>query len=83
MSCLGLSVIAEVQMLVTLGVFIDLLEPALADLSGLLVPMSDVRILWCNLCVTCFMVSSIISSWSVSNSELDWTEIELLASGMH
>ena len=45
LSCPGLSVIAAVQMLVTLGVFIDLLVPELADLSGLMVPMSDVRTL--------------------------------------
>ena len=32
--------------------------------------------------VKCFMVSYIISPWFVSNSELDWTEIELLASAM-
>ena len=42
--------------------------------------MSDVRIVWCSLCVTCFMVSSIISPWSVPNSEVDWTEVGLLTS---
>ena len=69
-------------MSVMLGIFIDLLVPALADLFGLMVPMSDVRTVWFNLYVTCFMVLSIISPWSVSNSELDWTEVKLLASGM-
>ena len=48
LSCPGLSVIAGIQMLVRLGVFIDLLVPALAVLSGLVVPVSDVRIVWYN-----------------------------------
>ena len=59
----GLSVNAGVQMSVMLGMFIDLLVPTLAVLSGSMVPMSDVRIVWCNLLVTCFMVSSILSPW--------------------
>ena len=80
LSCKGMSVIAGVQMSIMLGVFIDLVLLALIVLSELLVPMSDIRIVLCNLCVTCCVVSSIISSWSVSNSELDWAEIELLAS---
>ena len=73
LSCPGLSFITGVQMSVMLGVLINLLVPTLADLSALMVPMSNVRIMWLNLCVTCFMVSSIISPWSGSNSELDWT----------
>ena len=44
--------------------------------------MSDVKIVWCSLCVTYFMVLSIMSRWSVSNSELDWTEVGLFASGV-
>ena len=69
-------------MSIMFGVFIDLVLPAPVVLSELLGPMSDVRKVWHYLCVTCFIVSSIISHWSVSNSELDWAEIKLLASGV-
>ena len=62
--------------------FINLLVPVLIVLFGLVVPVSDVGIVWCSLSVTCFIVSSIISPWSVSTSELDWTRVGLLASGV-
>ena len=61
MSHLGLSFVAEVQMLDMLGMFIDLLALVCAVLSGLVVPMSDVRTVWFNLFVTYFMVLSDIS----------------------
>ena len=79
---MGLSITSGVQMSVMLGVFTDIVLPVLVVLSGLVVPISDIRIVWCNLCVTCFIVLSIISPQSMSNSELDWAEIELLASGV-
>ena len=64
------------------GVFIVLVLPALSVISELGIPISGVRIVWFNLYVTCFIVSSIILPLSVSNSELDWAEIELMASGV-
>ena len=82
LSCLVLSVTSWVQLLLTLVMILDLLVPVLGVLSELMVPMSNVRIIWYNLCVTCFMFSSILSPWSMSNSELDWAWIELLASGV-
>ena len=66
-----MSVIVGVQMSITFGVFTDLVLPVFVILSELLVYMSDVRIVWCYLCVTCYIVLSIISPWSVLHSELD------------
>ena len=79
--CLVLSVDAIIQKSVMLGVFFNLLVPVLILLAGLMVHMSDVRIVWCSLSVTSLMVSSIISPWFVSSSELDWTGIGILGHG--
>ena len=85
MSCKGLSAIVCVLISSTFGLFIVLVLPVLG------VPLN-----WWYLCQVSelsdliyvwhgdmfFVVSSIISPLSVSNSELDWAEIELIASGV-
>ena len=58
-----------------LGVTIGLLGKAFVVLSGSKLSISDVTMVWCSLCITCFMVSSIMSPWSVSSSELDWADV--------
>ena len=82
LSCLVMSVMSGVQLLLTLVVIVALLVTVFGAHSELTVPMSGIRIVWYNLCVTCFMVSLIISPWSMSKSELDWVCLELLASGV-
>ena len=42
--------------------------------------MSDVRIVLCSLCITCLIVLSSMSPWSLSSSELDWAKVGLFAS---
>ena len=79
LSFMGLSATVFALILYTFGVFTVLVLPALGVISELVTSMSDVRSVWFNLCVTYFIVSSIMSLWSVSNSELNWAEIELIA----
>ena len=69
-------------MLLTPVMILNLLVPVLGVLSELMVPVPDVWAVWYDLCVTCFMVSSIMSPWSMSSSELDWAWIKLLVSGV-
>ena len=61
---------------------VSLQEGLLETLCELVLHVFDVSEVWLIVCVTCFIVSSIMLPWLVSWSKVDWGETELIDAGV-